>query len=141
MQKTTIIFVTVSLIIGLGIGYVIGSKKYERPNRGEFSKNIQMTHQMPDGTTMMNSSIDGSNMDSMMESMMTGIKGKTGDDFDKAFLSEMVLHHEGAVEMAKIVLTTSKRPELIKLANEIVQAQTREINMMNNWQNSWFNIR
>jgi uncharacterized protein (DUF305 family) len=70
--------------------------------------------------------------------MMANLKGKTGDEFDKAFLSEMVVHHQGAVEMAKAVLATSKRPELIKLANDIISAQNKEIEMMQGWQKAWF---
>ncbi len=84
---------------------------------------------------MMHNSDD---MGGMMDGMMSGLKGKTGDTFDKAFLSEMIIHHEDAVNMAKEVLAKSKRPELIQLANEIVNAQTREIDMMKNWSNTWF---
>ena len=77
-------------------------------------------------------------MDNAVSGMMADLEGKTGDAFDKAFLEEMVIHHEGAVEMAKLVLSTSKRPELIKVANEIISAQTKEIEMMNAWNKNWF---
>ena len=83
-------------------------------------------------------SLDKNNMGDMMQSMNMNLEGKIGDEFDKAFLNEMITHHEGAVEMAKLVLTTSKRAELIKLANDIITAQTKEINMMQNWQNTWY---
>ncbi|MFM2383712.1 MAG: hypothetical protein RIQ72_284, partial [Candidatus Parcubacteria bacterium] len=66
-----------------------------------------------------------------------GLEGKTGLEFDQAFLSEMIIHHQGAVDMAKQVLATSKRPELMKLANEIIAAQTKEIEMMKKWQTEW----
>jgi uncharacterized protein (DUF305 family) len=77
-------------------------------------------------------------MKSMMQDMNAGLVGKTGDEFDKAFLSEMIVHHQGAVEMAQVVLKNSKRPELIKLANDIIAAQTKEIDMMKGWQTQWF---
>lgn len=76
-----------------------------------------------------------------MTGMMAGLNGKTGDDFDKAFLREMIVHHEGAVVMAQAVLKNSKRPELIKLANDIIAAQTGEIIMMKNWQQVWFGVK
>lgn len=66
------------------------------------------------------------------------LEGKTGDAFDQAFLKEMIVHHEGAVVMAQQVLATSKRPELIKLANDIISAQTKEIAQMKEWQKAWF---
>jgi uncharacterized protein (DUF305 family) len=92
-------------------------------------------HRMPDGSMMNN---DGSNMQAMMHDMNAALAGKSGDDFNKAFLSEMIIHHEGAVEMAQAVLKSSKRPELIKLANDIISAQNKEIDMMKGWQTEWF---
>ncbi len=77
-------------------------------------------------------------MDETMDSMVGGISGKTGDAFDRAFLAEMITHHEGAVAMANQVLATSKRPELITLAHDIITAQTGEIKMMRDWQTTWF---
>jgi uncharacterized protein (DUF305 family) len=77
-------------------------------------------------------------MAATMGGMMSGLNGKTGDDFDKAFLSEMIVHHQGAVDMAQAVLKNSKRPELIKLANDIIKAQTGEIATMQSWQKTWF---
>ncbi len=88
-----------------------------------------------DGKGMMN---HGGDMASMMMDMNKGLEGKTGDAFDQAFLNEMIIHHEGAVDMAKLVLKTSKRPELIKLANDIIVAQTGEIKMMQDWNKAWF---
>ena len=53
------------------------------------SQSSGMMHRMPDGTMMGgNSQMD---MNSMMQGMMAGLNGKTGDDFDKAFLSEMIV--------------------------------------------------
>lgn len=124
-------------IIGLLAGVIITSGFYMYNNhRGTdryYTKGNM--HQMADGTMMGNVPM---NMESMMDGMMAGLEGKTGDQFDKEFLSEMTVHHQGAVEMAKAVLATSKRPELIKLANDIISAQNKEIGMMQEWQKSWF---
>ena len=73
------------------------------------------------------------------ESGSMGLEGKTGDELDKAFLAEMIVHHEGAVQMAQTLLKGTKRPELIKLGNDIITAQTGEIQMMKQWQRDWFN--
>lgn len=96
-------------------------------------------HMMSNGSMMKNGVMGGSSMQNMMDGMMAELKGKTGDEFDKAFLSEMIMHHEGAVVMAQAVLKNSKRPELLQLANDIITAQTKEIEMMKNWQKNWFN--
>lgn len=83
---------------------------------------------------------DGQNhsMTGTMDAMTSQLSGKTGDAFDKAFLREMIVHHEGAIEMAELVLKNSKRPELTKLANDIISAQTKEIEMMKIWEKEWF---
>ena len=100
-------------------------------------------HRMPNGQMMMNENggmmmKTGGDMSSMMMDMNKGLEGKTGDAFDQTFLNEMIVHHQGAVEMAKLVLKTSKRPELIKLANDIIAAQNGEIKMMQDWNKTWF---
>lgn len=61
-----------------------------------------------------------------------------GQRIDQHFIVQMIPHHEGAIEMAEIALTRSKRPEIISLANDIVEAQTREITDMTTWYTSWF---
>src|SRR3990172_3526864 len=59
-------------------------------------------------------------MDSSMDDMMKSMTGKTEADADTAFLEAMIVHHEGAIQMAEQIRTTTKRPELITLANDII---------------------
>ncbi len=122
-------FSVIFLIIGVFVGWAISSNKLSKTYIPTES------HMMGDGQMMNDAPMD---MKGMMDGMMAGLQGKTGDDFDKEFLSEMIVHHQGAVEMAKAVLATSKRPELIKLANDIISAQNNEIGMMQGWHKSWF---
>lgn len=133
MENKKVFYSLGLVIIGLVVGFLIwgncGMKGY-----GKYSSEGSM-HQMPNGEMMHNV---GMNMDDMMKGMMASLDGKVGDEFDKVFLSEMIMHHEGAVVMAQAVLKTSKKPELIKLANEIITAQTKEIDMMKGWQKAWF---
>ncbi len=95
-------------------------------------------HMMPDGSMMSNS---GMNMTSMMADMNATLKGKTGDEFDKAFLSEMIVHHQGAIDMAELALTSAKHQEVKDLASAIIKAQTSEIAQMKAWQNSWYGVK
>lgn len=54
-------------------------------------------------------------------------------DADADFVRGMIPHHQGAIDMAKIVLAHGKDPELKKLANGIVAEQEKEIAVMRAW--------
>lgn len=75
-------------------------------------------------------------MDSM-SGMMTELEGKTGDDFDKAFLEQMILHHQGAIDMAAPGKDNASRQEVKDLSSAIVNDQMKEIAQMRTWQNEW----
>lgn len=122
-QKYVVGFLT--LLVGVLLGYIAGT-----------TQTSTITHAMPDGTMMSDASVNS--IEHSMSSMMAGLQGKTGDAFDKAFLEEMIIHHEGAVEMAEALLQNTKRPELQELGSDIISAQTGEIQMMQGWLRDWF---
>lgn len=64
--------------------------------------------------------------------------GPADENYDLRFVDAMIPHHEGAIVMAKDVLQKSKRPELKKLATEIISAQTQEIAQMKQWRSAWY---
>ncbi len=72
-----------------------------------------------------------------MDDMVGMLEGRTGDDFDKAFLLGMIPHHQGAVDMAILAKKYAKHPEILKMADDIIAAQQREIDQMKQWQRDW----
>ncbi len=80
---------------------------------------------------------DDSSMSSSMQTSTDALKGKTGDDFDAAFLSDMIAHHKGAVAMAQIAEKNAKHDEIMALSRDIMAAQKREIVDMQRWQGEW----
>ena len=60
-----------------------------------------------------------------------------GEDYDRMFIANMIEHHRGAVDMAELALTNAKHQELKDMANNIISAQTKEINDMESWQKTW----
>ncbi len=75
-------------------------------------------------------------MSMSMADMGKMLEGKTGDALDTAFLEGMIPHHQGAIDMAKY-LEKSERPELQQLGQDIIAAQTKEIEQMQNWLKEW----
>jgi hypothetical protein len=69
-------------------------------------------------------------MDRMHGPMMSGIADA---DPDVAFVRGMIPHHQGAIDMADIVLKFGKDPQNQHFAREIIDMQTREIAEMRAW--------
>ena len=72
-----------------------------------------------------------------MGGMVNDLKGKSGDDFDKSFIEQMIVHHQGAIDMAKLAKEKAGHDEIKSMADDIISAQSNEIEMMRKWQKDW----
>ena len=143
MDKKTMVVGLVALIVGAGLGMAGSHRGFdERSERGENqnSRWSQNANENARGGMMhdMSQMNDGQGMGGTMSNMMSGLEGKTGNALDAAFIDEMIVHHQGAVDMANALLKGSKRPELVKMSNDIIAAQTKEIEQMKAWRAAWF---
>jgi uncharacterized protein (DUF305 family) len=60
---------------------------------------------------------------------MTALESATGPAFDALYLAGMIAHHQGAIQMAKMV-TGSSNAEAAALGKAIVESQTKQIEYM-----------
>lgn len=96
---------------------------------------------LPTGEEVM----DMHGMMSNKSGMHMGIRGDESDisrlenaeDFDVAFVEHMIPHHQMAVMMASMLKNGTKRSEMKKLADDIISAQTKEIDQMRSWLQDW----
>lgn len=91
----------------------------------------------------------GSDVTPAMGAPMPGMKGmegmegdmaalKSASPFDLAFLDAMVMHHQGAVTMAKEAHDKTQMPEIKELSTKIIDDQKKEIAQMRDWRRAWF---
>jgi len=73
----------------------------------------------------------GDHMDGMLsDDQLAALEKAAGEDFDRLFLTGMIQHHEGAVDMAESVIEDGEDPRVRELAEQIVTTQTAEITTM-----------
>lgn len=63
----------------------------------------------------------------MSEQDMEALEEASGTDASRIFLEQMIVHHEGAVEMARMQLENGQHPELLELAQQMIDGQSAEI--------------
>lgn len=57
---------------------------------------------------------------------------------DAWFIKDMIPHHQGAIDMAKLALEKAKTDNVKTLAQNIIVAQQKEIDDMTGWYSAWF---
>ncbi len=106
------------------------------PNSQNFS--ASQNQASPAASAVSAQEMDHGMMHGSMGHSMNMDLGPADADYDLRFVDAMIPHHEGAVVMAKEVLQKSQRPEMKKLAEAIIKAQTKEIAEMKQWRTAWY---
>ncbi|OLP54861.1 hypothetical protein BJF92_13710 [Rhizobium rhizosphaerae] len=117
--------ITVLIATAFGIG--LGSLS---PALSEQQHQHQHHQPEPAGKSEEAKAFSGS-MKAAMEKMHAGMMSvpESGNP-DRDFLAQMIPHHQGAVDMAKAVLVSTKDQQIRNLAQSIITEQTYEIQLM-----------
>lgn len=94
----------------------------------------QRTHGMPGG----HGAMLGQAMPMAPSGADSHLAALTGEEFEVAFMSMMVAHHEGAIEMAEWVLERTQDAEIRAAAEAVIAAQGPEIERMTAWLEEWY---
>ena len=127
MKKNNIIIVAIVAVVAIaGVSIYAISKNNDH---GMMDDNNMMSNNSSQQSAA--GTVDKNSSDYKMYSQLTG------EDYDRMFLANMIAHHQGAVDMANLALTSAKHQELKDMANTIITAQTKEISDMQSWQTAW----
>jgi len=66
------------------------------------------------------------------DSMMRDLSDLSGVEIDRAFLQDMIMHHMGAIMMARSVQPYVEHQELENLTKAVIETQSKEIQQMRN---------
>ena len=66
----------------------------------------------------------------MSDTDMQALEDVTGDEASRLFLEQMIEHHEGAIDMAQSEVDNGENPDVVNLAESIIESQTAEIDTM-----------
>lgn len=124
MKKSVIISGLVGLLV-VGAGFLVYSKRDGIGAKVDTSQTTSTTSKQS-----LIVSIPKSKTEKLLETY-------AGDEHDRYFIANMIAHHQGALDMAKLAQTNAKRTELKTMAGDIISAQTTEINNMLSWQKAW----
>jgi uncharacterized protein (DUF305 family) len=72
--------------------------------------------------------------------MMEMMAGMSTAEFEVAFMEDMIMHHMGAIKAAEKLMKHAYHEDLLDMAEDIIEAQGDEIEMMRMWLMEWYGV-
>ncbi|OYW67792.1 MAG: DUF305 domain-containing protein [Bosea sp. 12-68-7] len=121
-------FVSTRLALGLVAALALGGAALAQPHQGHGSHAGHGAPAAKAGDSAATTAYKAANA-KMHKDMDIAFSG----DADADFVRGMIPHHQGAIDMARVILAHGKDPALKKLATGIIAEQEKEIAMMREW--------
>jgi uncharacterized protein (DUF305 family) len=126
MNKLTPIFIAGALAVSAGLAFAQSQMNTPETMPGHAGHSMSAPATDADGPSTQAYRAANDKMHAEMAIEFTG-------DADIDFMQGMIPHHQGAIDMARVVIEHGKDPEVRKLAEEVITAQQGEISMMKEW--------
>jgi uncharacterized protein (DUF305 family) len=94
-------------------------------------------HPNPEGAADSAGQTFYSEMNAVNARMHADMKVSPGDDIDRDFMRMMIPHHQGAIDMARLLLKYGRDEKLKHLAQSIIVEEKQEIAYMRVLLNAW----
>lgn len=135
MMSGRALAIAVVATVGLASPIYAGDRDFRLPDQ------CKVAGDMPAGRMM---DMEGMDMETMPEHSRENIRrmmvtmpamhdSKMNEDPDVAFACGMIAHHQGAIDMAQVLLEHGDDAQMIELAGQIIAAQADEIEEMTAW--------
>jgi uncharacterized protein (DUF305 family) len=92
----------------------------------------------PDTTSQNQTGHNAMNHTGMEHANMKSAPNAASAPYDLQFLDTMTAHHQGAIEMAKMIDGKTKNAELKKFGAQVIADQEKEIAQMKAWREKWY---
>lgn len=129
---SAVLIITIALLFTACMQDSTSSNSYMNRNGMMNSNSAVNMHGINGNSMMMNTNMP------INHSTMKSDPNAASAPYDLQFLDTMTHHHQGAVEMARLVDTRTKNPEMKKFAAQIMTDQEKEIAQMKGWREKWF---
>jgi uncharacterized protein (DUF305 family) len=118
------------LFLTAGVGAAMMTAAFAQPaSKPEMGDNMPMKMMTPEASDAASTKEYKAGIMRMMQAMPPTFTG----DADTDFMMRMRVHHRGAIDMAKVVISHGKDPAVKNLATELINAQEKEIKTIDDW--------